>query len=142
MAKQGNSNDRINNTQRKALVTLAVEVLNKKLQQASDESGDLISQIRMQVREELGIKTIDNQIEAMENQIAILKKNKEQLGFHQYRDELLPGSKAKMLVDQRASAACERFRQLEGKKTEVISGIWTSTTLSQALSILESVKRI
>ena len=137
-----NGNGKINNTQRKALVTLAVEVLERKVQQARDESGDIVAQIRMQVREELGIETIDNQIEAMENQIDILKKKREQIGFGKYRDELLPGSRAKMLVDERARTASEKIRQLEDKKTETISGIWTSTTLSQAIGILESVKKL
>ena len=137
-----NGNGKINNTQRAALVKLAVEVLDRKIQQARDESGELVAQIRMQVREELGIETIDNQIEALENQMVILKKKREQLGFGTYRDELIPGSQAKMLVDQRARTASERIKGLEDNKTEIISGIWTSTTLSQALAILESVKSL
>ena len=140
MAEQGSNNDRVNNTQRKALVTLAVEVLERKVQQARDESGDLVAQIRMQVKKELGVETIDNQIEAMENQIAILKKKKEQLGFSKYQNALLPGSKAKMLVDERASVGSEKIRELEDMRTETISGIWTSTTLTQALSILNNVR--
>jgi len=115
-------------------------VLDKKLQQARDESDDLVAQIRMRVRKELGIDAIDSQITAMENQIAMLKKKKEQLGFSIYQNSLLPGSQAKMLVDERTSVACERIRELEDEKTEIISGVWTSTTLSQALSILESAK--
>jgi len=142
MAEHGSGNDRINNLQRRELTKLAVAVLDKKVQRARDESGDLTAQIRMEIRKELGVEAIDNQIEAMEKQIALLKKKKEQLGFNQYRDELLPGSRAKMLVDERAGAACENVRELEDKRTEVISGIWASTTLTQALSILESVKKL
>lgn len=76
MAGQTNENGKINNTQRAALVKLAVEVLGRKVRQARDESGDIVAQIRTQVREELGIETIDNQIGALENQIAILKKKR------------------------------------------------------------------
>jgi len=140
MAKQGNNNDRINNTQRKVLAKLAVEVLDKKVQQARDESGDLVGQIRQQVKEELGVAAIDMEIEEMERRIQVLKKQKEQLGFNQYHDGLLPGSKAKMLIDERTGTACKRARELEEKKTDAISGIWASTTMSEALSILESVK--
>ena len=142
MAEHGSSNDRINNLQRRELAKLAVAVLDKKIQRARDESGDLVAQIRMDIREELGIEAIDNQIQAMEKQIVLLKKKKEEIGFSQYRDELLPGSRAKMLVEQRASAACENVRELEETKTEVISGIWASSKLSQALSILESVRKL
>jgi len=140
MAGQKNNGDRINNTQRKALVTLAVGVLDRKIQKARDESGELVDQIREQVREELGVIAMDMEIKSMEERIQVLTKEKEKLGFDKYRDMLLPGSKAKMLVDERASSACESVRELEDMKTETISGIWTATTLSQALSILNNVR--
>jgi len=142
MKNQMNGNGRINNTQRRELTKLAVGMLDKKVQQARDESGDLVAQIREQAREELGVAAMDMEIEAMEERIRVLKKKKEQLGFNQYHNGLLPGSKAKMLVDERTSTTCKKVKELEEKKTDVISGIWASTTLSQALSILESVKRL
>ena len=135
------TNGRINDSQRKILAKLAVDLLDKKIQRARDESGDVVAQIREQVRQELGIDTIDNQIEAMENQIAILQRKKEQLGFGKYRDALLPGSEAKKLVDQRSGSACEKIKELEDMKTEAISGIWTASAMSQALSILENIKQ-
>ena len=107
-----------------------------------DESGELVAQIKHQVREELGVAAMDMEIAEMERRVQVLKKKKEQLGFNQYNDGVLPGSKAKMLVDERTSTACGKVRELEEKKTDVVSQIWTSTTLSQALSILESVKRL
>lgn len=142
MAKQGNDNHRVNNTQRRELAKLAVGVLDKKIQQARDESGELVAQIKQQVREELGVAAMDMEIAEMERRVQVLKKKKEQLGFNQYNDGLLAGSQAKMLVDERTGTACKQVRELEEKKTDVVSQIWTSTTLSQALSILESVKRL
>jgi len=47
-----------------------------------------------------------------------------------------------MLIDERTGTASEKIRKLEEKKTDVVSHIWTSTTMSQALSILEDVKRL
>ena len=141
MAKQGNDNDRINNLQRKELAKLAVDVLDKKIQQARDESGELVAQIRQQVREELGVVAMDMEIREMEQRIKVLEKKKEELGFSKYQDHaLIPGSKAKMLLDKRMGTACEKVKELEEKKTDVVSGIWTSTTLSQALSILDNVR--
>ena len=137
---EGNGNGKINNTQRRELVKLAVGTLDRKIQQARDESGDIVAQIKAQVMEELGVAAIDNQIQAMEKQIVILKKKREQLGFSPYQDSLVPGSQAKMLVDERSSSACEKIRELEDMKTETISGIWTADTMSQALSIFENVK--
>jgi hypothetical protein len=142
MKNQVNGNGRLNNSQRKVLAKLAVEVLDKKIQQARDESGDLVAQIRAKTREELGVVAMDMEIKAMEERIRVLEKKKEELGFGKYQDSLIPGSKAKMLVDKRTSAACKRVRELDEKKTDVVSGIWTSTTMSEALSILESVKSL
>jgi hypothetical protein len=142
MKNQANGNGRINNTQRNVLSKLAVEVLDKKIQQARDESGELVAQIRAKVREELGAVAIDMEIKAMEERIRVLEKKKEELGFGKYNDSLIPGSRAKMLVDKRTSTACEKVRELEEEKTDAISGIWASSTLAQALSILENIKQL
>ena len=142
MTSRGSGNGRINNTQRKQLAKLAVEVLDKKIQQARDESGELVAQIRNQVREELGVVAIDMEIKSMEERIKVLERKREELGFDKYQDRLLPGSKARMLVDKRTGTACKKVKELEERKTDVISGIWTSVAMSEALSILESVKKI
>ncbi len=136
------NNGKVNNSQRKVLSKLAVDLLDRKIQQARDESGQITAQIRQQVREELGVVAIDLEIEEMEKRIKILEKKKEELGFGKYQDQLLPGSQAKTLVDRRTEAACDKVRELEDKKTDVASGIWASATLEQALSILNSVKTL
>ena len=137
-----NGNGRINNTQRKVLAKLAVEALDKKVQQARDESGELVAQIRNQVREELGVVAIDMEIQSMEERIKVLMKKREELGFDKYQDRLLPGSQARTLVDKRTSTACKRVNELEEEKTGAISRIWTSTTMSEALSVLDEVKEL
>ena len=141
MNEKTNGNGKINNTQRKVLATLAVELLDKKVQRARDESGDLVAQIRTKVKEELGVAAMDIEIADMEKKIAALQKKREEIGFSKYNnDTLIYGSKAKLLVDQRASSANEKVKSLEDKKTEVVSKIWTSTTMTEALALLDEVK--
>lgn len=141
MASDGNG--KINNTQRRILSNLAVEVLDKKVQQARDESGNLVAEIKAKVKEELGVIAMDIEIETMQKQIEALQKKKEEIGFSKYNnDSLIYGSQAKMLVDKRTNTANEKVKQLEDKKTDVISRIWTSATLSEALSILEEARSI
>ena len=142
MKQNVNGNGRINNTQRKVLSKLAADLLDKKVQQARDESGELVAQIREQVREELGVAAMDMEIAEMEKRIQILKKKREELGFTHYDGRLLPGSKAKMLVDKRTGTACKKVRELEEKKTDVVSRIWTSVMMEDALLILENVKQL
>jgi len=141
MNERTNGNGKINNTQRKILSQLAVELLEKKIQRARDESGELIAEIRAKVKEELGVTAMDLEIADMEKKIAALQKKREEIGFSKYNnDTLIYGSKAKMLVDQRASIANEKVRSLEDKKTEIVSLIWTSTTMAEALALLDEVK--
>jgi hypothetical protein len=141
MDEKTNGNGKINNTQRKVLSTLAVELLDKKIQLARDESGELVAQIKAKVKEELGATAMDIEIETMQKQIEALQKKKEEIGFSKYNnDTLIYGSEAKLLVDQRASSANERVRSLEEKKTDMVSKIWTSTTMAEALALLDEVK--
>ena len=123
------------------LANLAVEILNGKVQQARDESGNLVAEIRAKVKEELGVIAMDIEIETMQKQIETLLKKKEEIGFSKYNsDTLIHGSQAKMLVDKRTSTASEKVKQLEDKKTEVTSRIWTSATITEALSVLEEAR--
>jgi len=139
MAKDGNG--RINNTQRRILANLAVEILNAKVQQARDESGELTTQIRAKVKEELGVIAMDMEIESMQKRIEALQKKKEEIGFSKYgSDILIHGSQAKTLMDKRTNTANDKVKQLEDKKTEFTSRIWTSVTVTEALSILEEAK--
>jgi len=141
MNEKTNGNGRINNTQRRILSQLAVELLDKRIQRARDESGELIAEIRAKVKEELGVTAMDIEIADMEKKIAALQKKREEIGFSKYNnDTLIYGSKAKMLVDQRASVANEKVKSLEEKKTDTVSKIWTSTTMAEALALLDEVK--
>jgi glutaredoxin 2 len=141
MNEKTNGNGKINNTQRKVLSQLAVELLDKKIQRARDESGDLVAQIKCKVKEELGVAAMDIEIANMEKKITALQKKKEEIGFSKYNnDALIYGSKAKMLVDQRTSSASEKVKSFEEKKTDMVSKIWTSTTMTEALALLDEVK--
>src|SRR4030042_1201127 len=59
MKQNTDGNGRINNTQRRVLANLAVEILSAKVQQARDDSGELVAQIKQKVREALGIAAMD-----------------------------------------------------------------------------------
>ena len=141
MEEPKDGNGKINNSQRNVLSRLAVEVLDKKILRAKDESGNLTAEIKAKVKEELGVAAMEIEIADMEKKIATLQKKREEIGFSKYNnDTLIYGSKAKMIVDKRTENASEKIRQLEDKKTEAISRIWTSTTMQEALSVLEEAR--
>jgi len=130
-------NDRINNAQRKALVGVVTEVMEHKIQEAKDASGQLIEEITENVKVELGIDTIDNQIKALKNQIDTIEEKKKKLGFNHY-NQLLDRSKAKAIVDKRLEGSIS-IRSLEMERAKIISAIWTATSLSEAKELVESV---
>jgi len=99
-----------------------------------------VAEIREQIRRELGVDAIEAEIESMEAKIGILRKKREELGFGQCKDSIVHGSKAKMLLDQRTSSANQKVKSLEEKKTDMVSKIWTSTTMTEALALLDEVK--
>lgn len=141
MKEPKDGNGKVNNSQRNVLSKLAVEVLDKKILRAKDESGNLTAEIKAKVKEELGVAAMDMEIADMEKKIATLQKKKEEIGFSKYNnDTLIYGSKAKMIVDKRTESSSEKIRQLEDKKTEAVSRIWTSTTMQEALSVLEEAR--
>jgi len=142
MKDKTDNNDRINNTQRKVLSQLAVDILDKKIQQARDASGELTAQIKLKVKEELGIIAMEMEIDAMQRQIELLQRKKEELGFSKYNDMLIPGSQAKAIMDKRTEDASEKIRLLETKKTDAISRIWISTTMAEALAVIDEAKNI
>ena len=132
------NNDRINNAQRKALVGIVDDVMERKIQEAKDASGELIADITESVKAELGIDTFDNQIKAFESQIATLQDKKEQLGFSKHNN-LMDGSKAKALIDNRLNESSTPVRSLEVERAKIISSVWTASSLSEVKELVESV---
>ena len=139
------NNHRINNTQRKVFANLAEQTLDRKVQEARDASGKPVAKITAQVKQELGIDTIDNQIDALETQIETLKKQKESLGFSRWKNDpvpIVPGSQAKQLIDSRTNTTNQKIRDLQEKRTEYIAKIWAATTLDEAMELLDEVRAL
>jgi len=86
----------LNNAQRKALAQLVEKTYQRLIGEAKDKEGLLVKEITEKVKVELGIDTIDTQIEALKKQIENLEDKKKKLGFGYY--ELVEGSKAKLLI--------------------------------------------
>ena len=131
-------NARINNDQRKEFAKLAEETLARKIQRARDEAGELVSQITEQVKKELGVDTMENQIQALQRQILAIEEKKQSLGFPKFQHQgVQGGSQARQLIDSRAQAQSQSLRDLHEKRTEIITKIWASTALDEAMAALD-----
>ena len=130
------NNGRINNSQRKVFAKLAEETLLKKIEEARDEAGELVAEITEQVKRELGVDTIDNQI-------STLQEKKKALGFPEYSHQSIrKGSEAGKLIDSRTHTQGKKICDLEEKHTEVIAKIWASISLDEAMGLLNEVRAL
>ncbi len=130
------NNGRINNSQRKVFAKLAEETLERKIQGAKDSATELVAQITEQVKRELGVDTIDNQI-------STLQEKKKALGFPEYSHlSIRKGSEAGKLIDSRTHTHGKKKSDLEEKRTEVIAKIWASISLDEAMGLLNEVRAL
>ena len=130
------NNGRINNSQRKVFAKLAEETLERKIQGAKDSAEELVAQITGQVKRELGVDTIDNQI-------STLQEKKKALGFPEYSHlSIRKGSEAGKLIDSRTYTQSQKICDLQEKRTEVIAKIWASTALDEAMGRLNEVRAL
>ena len=93
--------------QRKAFSELVDHKYNRLINEARDQEGLLVREITEQVRVELGVDLLDNQIEALKNQAEILRSKKSKLGFNEYQ-HLIRRSKAELLVEDAMSPMLPR----------------------------------
>lgn len=119
------------------MVGIVNDVMDKKIQEAKDASGELIVDITESVKAELGIDTIDHQIATLESQIDTLKEKRKKLGVSEF-GRLIDGSKAQALIDERLEKRVS-IRSLEREKAKILSAIWTTTSLSKAKELATSV---
>ena len=130
------NNGRINNSQRKVFAKLAEETLERKIQGAKDSAEELVAQITEQVKRELGVDTIDNQI-------STLQEKKKALGFPEYSHlSIRKGTQAGKLIDSRTHTQGKKICDLEEKHTEVIAKIWASISLDEAMGRLNEVRAL
>lgn len=127
----------MNNAQRKALAQLVEKTYQRLIGEAKDKEGLLVKEITEKVKVELGIDTIDTQIEALKKQIENLEDKKKKLGFGYY--ELVEGSKAKLLIDTRTRQESMEMVGLEKELTERLAGLWTAQTIDEAKALLKGI---
>lgn len=130
--ENGNGRKNLNNAQRKALAEIVHRLYEKKIQYAKDESGVLVEEIRSKVKRELGYSTLQNQIEALENQIEVLKKKQQDLGFNSYGEFV---GKAKILLEERTTRI-DKVTKIEEERDKALASIWTVHSVDEAQKIV------
>lgn len=132
-------NGKLNNSQRQALVNLVENAFKRKIEKQREIYEEAVAQITREVKGELGVAKMDMELKDLEHRVKELEAAKEHLGFSKYNDSLIPGSEAKRMVAQGASAEKQRIRMFETQMDKTMSDIWTATELSEVKDMVDEI---
>ena len=132
-------NGKLGNEQRKALEKLVQNTFYRKIQEQRDTYNDAVSRVTIEVKDELGITAIDDQLREFKQKITDLESEKERLGISKYNDTFLSGSKTKEIVEEKTVNEKQGIRELESQMDKTITAIWTAEELSEIKDIVDGI---
>ena len=134
MAQEPRKPRRLNVAQRKALEKLLRESYAPKIKQENEDDWshqrDIQKQILSEVKRELGIDELEEQVHGLQERI-------ERLGFVSRYDVPEAGSQARKVYDEKLARIEEADNKLRRELEEKIAKIWTAETVEEAEEILE-----
>ena len=132
-------NGKLNTSQRQALEKLVQSTFNRRIQQQRDAYNDAVSRVTKEVKDELGITAIDEELKALKQKITDLESEKERLGISKYNDTFLSGSKTKEIVEGKTANEKQAIKELESQMDKTITAIWTAEELSEIKGIVDGI---
>ena len=132
-------NRKLNNSQRKSLVKLVQNAYQRKIERQKKLHKEAVAQATREVKAELGVSKIDEELKCLEERRRELETKKENLGFSKYNDSPVHGSEAKRMIDQSASAEKERITELEIEMDKTICVIWISAERNEIQMIIDNI---
>ena len=134
-------NGKLNNSQRSALVKLVQNAYERRIAVQKASLHDDLSRITQEVKEELGVTDIEEQVACHESMIKELEAEKEKLGFGKYgsNGNTLIGSEARRLVDKRAADRKQEIASMESEMDRTMSAIWTAIELSEVKPLVDDI---
>ena len=130
---------KLGNEQRKAIEKLVQNSFNRKITQQRELYNDAVASVIKEVKDELGITAIDDQLKELKQKITELESDKERLGINKYNDSFISGSKTKEIVDRRLIAEKQKVSELESQMDKVISAIWTANDISEIKPMVDGL---
>ena len=134
-------NGKLNNSQRQALVKLVQKTCERRIAVQKALLHDELARITQEVKEELDVTGIEEQIACHESMIKELEAEKEKLGFtkHNVNGYTLTGSEARKLVDKRVADRRKEIADMEADMDRTMSAIWTATELSEVKPMVDEI---
>ena len=131
--------NKLGNEQRKALEQLVHNSFDRKIAQQRELYNDTVARVTKEVKDELGISAIDDQLKELKQKIADLESERERLGVNKYSEQLIPGSKLKETIDQMTVADKQAIGELESQMDRIISILWTSDDISEIKTMIDAL---
>ena len=131
--------NKLGNEQRKALEQLVHNSFDRKIAQQRELYNDAVARVTKQVKDELGISAIDDQLKELKQKITDLESERERLGVNKYSEQLIPGSRVKELIDQSTAVEKQAIKELEAQMDRVISILWTSDDVSEIKTMIDAL---
>jgi vacuolar-type H+-ATPase subunit I/STV1 len=132
-------NGKLGNEQRKAIEKLVQNSFSRKITQQREAYNDAVSRVTKEVKDELGITAMDDQLKALKQKIADLETEKESLGISKYNDTFILGSKTKEIIDQKTANDRRAIKELEAQMDKIISTIWTAEDISEIKPMVDGL---
>ena len=132
-------NARLNTQQRQALVKLVQNAYGRRIEKQRELYHRAVEQVTQEVKGELGITGIEEELRELEHRTKELESQKEELGFSKYNDHVITGSDAEGMIAQGAETEKERIRMLQLRMDKDISAIWTATELSEVKPMVDEI---
>ena len=132
----------LNNAQRKALADIVEKRLGTKVDQAREREHALEQQIVGKLVKRFKVDAIQNQMEKLEQDIANLKKLRDDLGFERgYAGEFtVTGGEAKKLLETEVKELSLAIRRLEDLRDVLKQGLWLAETVEEARKVIQQVE--
>jgi hypothetical protein len=130
---------KLGNEQRKALVQIINDSYKRRIDLQRDIYNDAVARITKEVKDEIGITAIDDQLKECRQKINDLETEKERLGISKYNDQFLSGSKTRSLVDERLVDEKQKVSDIEKEMDKIITAVWTGQELSEIKSLIDEV---
>jgi hypothetical protein len=132
-------NGKLGNEQRKAIEKLVQNSFSRKINQQREAYNDAVAKVTKEVKDELGITAMDDQLKALKQKITELESEKENLGISKYNDTFILGSKTKEIIDQKTANDRRAIKKLESQMDKIISAIWTAEDISEIKPMVDDL---
>jgi uncharacterized sporulation protein YeaH/YhbH (DUF444 family) len=111
-----NTNGKLTNSQRQSLVKLVENAYSRRIEDQRKQLEDALAQVTREVKAELGVARVEDELLELESRMRELEAQKEKLGFSRYNHNPIPGSEARRMIDQGASAEKEKITALHTER--------------------------